>query len=63
MMFILMPAHGYGFATDEFFQDKVFSFHGMEVAGRSLGILGFGASGQQLARRAKAFGMLVQDIS
>ena len=62
MMFILMLAHGYGFATDEFFQGKVFSFQGMEVAGRSLGILGFGASGQQLARRAKAFGMRVHGI-
>jgi lactate dehydrogenase-like 2-hydroxyacid dehydrogenase len=62
MMFILMLAHGYGFATDEFFQGKIFSFLGMEVAGRSLGILGFGASGQQLARRAKAFGMRVHGI-
>ena len=34
----------------------------MEVAGRDLGIVGFGASGQQLARRAKAFGMRVHGI-
>jgi len=62
MMFILMLAHGYGFASSQFFQGKFFSFQGMEVVGRSLGILGFGASGQQLARRAKAFGMKVHGI-
>ena len=62
MMFILMLAHGYGFATDEFFQGKVYSYQGMEIEGRSLGILGFGASGQQLARRAKVFGMRVHGI-
>ena len=42
MMFILMLAHGYGFASSQFFQGKFFSFQGMEVVGRSLGILGFG---------------------
>ena len=62
MMFILMLAHGYGHATNQFFDGEAFSLQGMEVAGRSLGILGFGASGQQLARRAKAFGMKVHGI-
>lgn len=62
MMFILMLAHGYGHATGQFFQGKVFSYQGMEVAGRTLGIVGFGASGQQLARRAKSFGMRISAI-
>ena len=62
MMFILMLAHGYGLAREQFFEGKAFSLQGKEVAGRSLGILGFGASGQQLARRAKAFGISVHGI-
>ena len=62
MMFILALGHGYGFATDDFYQGKAFSHQGLEVAGRDLGIVGFGASGQQLARRAKAFGMRVHGI-
>ena len=62
MMFILMLAHGYGHATEQFFQGDVFSLQGREVAGLSLGILGFGASGQQLGRRAKAFGMKINAI-
>ena len=37
---------------------------GFELAKQSLGIIGLGASGQELARRAKAFGMkiLVIDV-
>jgi len=62
MMFILMLAHGYGYATNQFYEGAAFSLQGMEIEGRSLGILGFGASGQQLARRAKAFGMKVHGI-
>lgn len=62
MMFILMLGHGYGHAINQFFEGAAFSHQGLEIEGRSLGILGFGASGQQLARRAKAFGMKVHGI-
>ena len=35
-------------------------FAGIEVAGKTLGVLGFGRIGQQVARRASALGMSVQ---
>ena len=62
VMFILMLAHDYGNATDQFYAGTVFSANGLEVEGRTLTIVGFGASGQQLARRAKAFGMEINAI-
>ena len=62
MMFILMLAHDYGNATDQFYAGTVYSANGLEVEGRTLTIVGFGASGQQLARRAKAFGMRINAI-
>ena len=62
MMFILMLAHDYGNAADQFYAGTVFSANGLEVEGRTLTIVGFGASGQQLARRAKAFGMKINAI-
>ena len=62
MMFILMLAHDYGNATNQFYAGTVFSANGLEVEGRTLTIVGFGTSGQQLARRAKAFGMKINAI-
>ena len=62
MMFILMLAHDYGNATNQFYAGTVFSANGLEVEGRTLTIVGFGASGQQLARRVKAFGMKITAI-
>ena len=62
MMFILMLAHDYGNATNQFYAGTVFSANGLEVEGRTLTIVGFGASGQQLARRAKAFGRKINAI-
>ena len=62
MMFILMLAHDYGNATNQFYAGTVFSANGLEAEGRTLTIVGFGASGQQLARRAKAFGMKINAI-
>ena len=38
---------------------KMMEFHGAELAGRTLGIAGFGRIGQALARRARGFGMHV----
>ena len=62
MMFILMLAHRYGDSRNNFDAGKFFFPKGMEVEGRTLGIVGFGASGQQLARRAKAFDMRILGI-
>lgn len=59
MMFMLMLAHRHGDAQRNFAAGKVFFPMGMELVDRKLGIVGFGASGQQLARRAKAFGMRI----
>lgn len=59
MMFILMLAHRHGDAQRNFAAGKVFFPMGMELVDRKLGIVGFGASGQDLARRAKAFGMQI----
>ena len=62
MMFILMLAHRHGDAQRNFAAGKVFFPMGIELVDRRLGIVGFGASGQQLARRAKAFGMRILAI-
>ena len=62
MMFILMLAHRYGDARENFAKGKIFFPMGMEILGRKLAIVGFGNSGQQLAKRAKAFGMEIMGI-
>ena len=62
MMFILMLAHRYGEGRRNFDAGKMGMPMGMEVEGQTLLIVGFGASGQQLARRAKPFGMRIQAI-
>ena len=55
MMFVLMLSRRYGEGVQNFFKGKCYFPQGMELEGRSLGIVGFGASGQDLARRAKPF--------
>ena len=62
MMFILMLAHGYGSGFERFSRGELYERVGRELQGAVLGILGFGASGQELARRANAFGMRIQVI-
>lgn len=59
MMFVLMLAHRYRQAAADFHAGVFAKCDGAEVEGRTLGIIGFGASGQALARRARAFGMKV----
>ena len=59
MMFILMLAHRYGEGLINFAERKFFFPIGMELVDRTLGIIGFGASGQHLARRAKPFGLKI----
>ena len=62
MMFILMLAHKYGEGRVNFDNGKCFFPTGMELVNRTLGIIGFGASGQELARRAKPFGLKIHGI-
>ena len=62
MMFILMLSRRYGECQQNFARRKCYSPSGDELAGRNLGIVGFGASGQDLARRARPFGMRILAI-
>ena len=57
MMFILMHAHRYGEARRNFDAGKMYVPTGVELEGLTLGLIGFGASAQDLARRAKPFGL------
>ena len=62
MMFVLMLAHRYDEGRRTFMRGELYSPNGMEPEGRSLAIIGFGNSGQLLARRARAFGMRILGI-
>ena len=62
MMFILMLAHRYGEGRRNFHTGIMNTPMGMEIEGRTLLIVGFGASGQELARRAKPFGMRIHAV-
>ena len=61
-MFILMLAHQYRQGAADFESGVFNEAVGRELDGLNLGIIGFGASGQELARRAKAFGMRILAI-
>ena len=62
MMFILMHAHRYGEARQNFDAGKMYVPTGVELEGLTLGLIGFGASAQDLARRAKPFGLRILAI-
>jgi len=62
MMFILLFSRRYGEAQLNFASGKVYSPMGMELERLTLGIVGFGASGQELARRANSFGIRIMGI-
>lgn len=62
MMFMLMLSRRYRQATDNFRQGLLYEPMGEELGGKVLGVVGFGASGQELARRAWAFGMKIMAI-
>jgi glyoxylate reductase len=54
----VLPADGY--VRDGRFREwMMMEFHGAELAGRTLGIAGFGRIGQAVARRGRGFGMHV----
>lgn len=59
MMFILMLAHRVGVAQDNFRAGVLYEPMGIELGGQTLGLLGFGASGRELAIRARAHGMRI----
>ena len=61
-MYILMLTRNYHQARDNFSRGHFFEPEGKSIGGMTLGIIGFGASGRQLARRARAFGMRVEAV-
>lgn len=64
MMFIIMLARRFNDCQDNFFNSKAWwQPVGRELTGLKLGIIGFGASGQALARRARAFDMEIHAIN
>lgn len=62
MMYILMLARRYHESAANFTDGVLYRPIGRELAGQVLGIIGFGASGQELARRARVFGMRIRAI-
>ena len=57
VMFMLMIVHRFKEAQQIMSEGKVHLPMGSELEGQSLGLVGFGASGRELARLAKSFGM------
>jgi len=62
MMMILMLARQYPVARANMEKGELYGPLGMELEGMKLGIVGFGASGIELAKRAKGFGMKISAI-
>ncbi|MBC8187368.1 MAG: D-glycerate dehydrogenase, partial [Proteobacteria bacterium] len=60
LMFILMLARRYHEAHELLREGVLHQPSGVELENQSLGIVGFGASGRELAFRAKAFGMKIE---
>src|SRR5262245_32710037 len=62
LMFILLLSRRWQETQDNLRRQVLYLPFGNELAGRSLGLVGFGASARELARRAKAFGMKISAI-
>ncbi|MGQ9597864.1 MAG: 2-hydroxyacid dehydrogenase [Anaerolineae bacterium] len=62
MMFILMLARKYPIAWQNLQKGLYFEPVGQELAGLRLGLIGFGASARELARRAQPFGLRVSAV-
>ena len=62
MMFMLMLARRYPVTQTNLKQGELYRPVGMELDGLKLGIVGFGASGIELARRAAPFGLKMSVI-
>ena len=61
-MYILMLARRYRETARNFENRILYKPIGREVEGQILGIIGFGSSGRELARRAKSFGTRIHAI-
>jgi D-3-phosphoglycerate dehydrogenase / 2-oxoglutarate reductase len=57
MMFILMLARKFSATQSNLLTHTMYEPMGMELEGLKLGLIGFGASGRELAKRALPFGM------
>jgi phosphoglycerate dehydrogenase-like enzyme len=62
MMFILMLARRYAESAANFRARVRYNPMGSELGGKVLGLVGLGASGQDLARRARGFGMRIHAV-
>ena len=62
IMLMLMLARRFNEARQQFDAAIMYALMGEELSSKTLAIVGFGASGQQLALRAKAFGMRVRAV-
>lgn len=62
MMFLLMLARSYQKCRTDFHRNFTREAVAMELSGRNLLIIGLGASGQQLASRAKPFGLRIAAV-
>ncbi|PYV40095.1 MAG: hypothetical protein DMG06_21335 [Acidobacteria bacterium] len=59
LMFMLLLSRHWHQAQENLQRGVLYVPVGSELENRSLGLIGFGASGRELARRAKAFGMRI----
>lgn len=62
MMYILMLTRNYADCGRNFRRSVLYKPIGTELGGKVLGLVGFGASAQELARRARSFGMKIHAI-
>ncbi len=62
MMYILMLSRRFAETQVNFKAGRLHVPVGMELVGKVLGLIGFGASAQELARRAKGFGMRIHAV-
>ena len=62
IMFMLMLARQYPVTQTNLKQGELYRPFGLELDGLNLGIVGFGASGKELARRAAPFGLKMSVI-
>jgi phosphoglycerate dehydrogenase-like enzyme len=62
MMFILMLARKYPLTQQNLREGTFYRPLGRELVGLKLGLVGFGASAQELARRARPFGLRISAI-
>ena len=62
IMFMLMLARQYPVTQTNLKQGELYRPFGLELDGLNLGIIGFGASGMELARRAAPFGLKMSAI-